>query len=310
MRAAVIGCGHVGATSAYLLARKGVSVTLVDIIEGLPQGTALDMLQSFPLLKTEADLKGTNDFSDIAGADLVVLTAGEARRPGMSRADLLARNARIVSSIVDETQKYAPSALMMIVTNPLDVMTFLVLRRSGLPGGRVFGMGGALDSSRMSYFTAEVLGVPVEEVSAIVVGSHGDSMVPLPRFTLVRGIPLVDVAESREIAEIVSRTRGAGAEIVSYLKRGSAFYAPAAAVAEMAESVLRDEKQVFSSCVFLEGQYRLSDLCLSVPVQLGAQGVEKIIELDLNQEERDALLKSAEEVREGIAELKKLYPDL
>lgn len=310
MRVAIVGCGHVGATSAYLLALKGVPVTLLDIVEGLPQGTALDMLQSFPLLGIEANLRGTNDYSQIAGVDLVVLTAGEARRPGMSRTDLLAKNARMVGSVVGEIQKYAPSALIMVVTNPLDVMTFLVLRKSKLSPRRVFGMGGTLDSSRMGYFTADVLGASVKQISAMVVGSHGDSMVPLPRFTLVGGTPLVDVAGPREISEIVTRTRSAGAEIVSYLKTGSAFYAPAAAVAEMAESVLRDEKQVFSSCVFLEGQYGLSDVCLSVPVKLGAQGVEEIVELDLNDEEREALQKSAQEVREGIRELRKLYPGL
>lgn len=310
MRVAVIGCGHVGATSAYLLALKGIPVTMVDIVEGFPQGTALDMLESSPLLGVEADLKGTNDFSEIAGSDLVVVTAGEARKPGMSRADLLAKNSSIVTSVIGEIVKHAPLAIILMVTNPLDVMTYLALRTSKLSSTRVFGMGGALDSSRMSYFVASALGVPTREVSALVIGSHTDFMVPLPRFTIVKGIPLTDVMKPEEVSEIEKRTRGAGAEIVTYLKTGSALYAPAAAAAETVESVLRDEKKVLSTCVSLNGEYGLRDICLNVPARLGAQGVEEVLELELNDEEKQALQRSAEEVREGIRELRKLYPDL
>lgn len=303
----VIGSGHVGATTAYLIALREIASTLLfDVVEGLPQGTTLDMMESSPLMNFRAGIKGSNSFEEVADSDLVVITAGQARQPGMSRSDLLASNAKIVSSIVEKIVEYAPRSIILVVTNPLDIMTYLAYRQSGFSPNNVFGMGGVLDSSRMAYFVALALSVPTEEVEALVIGSHSDAMLPLPRLTKVKGQPLTDLLDSEGIENIVNRTRNAGAEIVSFLKTGSAFYAPAAAITRMVESIFEDEKRVFSSCVYLNGQYGFRDLCLNVPVRLGARGVEEIIEIGLSEREKEALEKSAESVRQGIKEIKDL----
>ncbi len=306
-KVSIIGSGHVGAITAYLLALRGTaSILLLDVVEGLPQGTALDMMESAPLLNFKEDIKGSNSFADIAGSDLVVVTAGQARRPGMSRSDLLADNVKVISSVVKNIVEYAPQTMILVVTNPVDIMTYLTYRQSRFISTKVFGMGGTLDSSRMAYFIASTLSVPVEDVEVFVIGSHSDAMLPLTRLSQVKGQKLTDLMDEKAIDNIIDRTKQAGAEIVSFLKTGSAFYAPAASIVRMIESVFRDEKRVFSTCIYLDGQYGFKDLCLNVPVQLGTEGVERIIELDLSEKEREALEKSAELVREGIRELKTL----
>lgn len=306
-KAAVIGAGNVGATAAMSLAQLNIAdVVLVDIVEGMPQGKALDMMEMAPLLGLDVTIAGSNDYRDIAGSDVVVVAAGVARKPGMSRDDLLKINAGIVGEVVDNVVQYAPASVIVMVSNPLDVMTYLAYKKSGFGKKRVVGMAGVLDSSRFRCFAAMELGVSVKEVAAMVLGGHGDSMVPLPDYTTVSGIPIGNLVPKEAIDRMIARTQKAGGEIVALLKTGSAYYAPAAAAAAMVESILLDQKQLLPCATLLEGEYGLSDVFIGVPVILGKEGVEKIIELDLSPEDSDKLKKSAEHVKSTIEDLKRL----
>lgn len=303
-KVSVIGAGNVGASAALYIAEMGIAdVVLFDIVEGMPQGKALDLLQSRSIRGFDAKVKGTNDYKDIEGSDVVVVTAGFPRKPGMSRSDLLAKNAEIVGTVADSVKKFAPGATVITVTNPLDVMTYLMFRKSGLPANRVIGMAGVLDATRFRCFIAEELGVSANDVQAMVLGGHGDSMVPLPRYATVSGIALPDLLPADVIDRLVQRTRDGGAEIVALLKAGSAYYAPAASAAQMVEAVLLDRKRILPAAAHLDGQYGLKDVYIGVPIQLGAGGVEKVIELKLSDTERAALQKSAADVSAGIKEL-------
>jgi len=306
-KVAVIGAGNVGATTALSLAQLNIAdVVMTDIVEGMPQGKALDMLEMAPLLGIDVTITGTNDYKDIAGSNVVVVTAGIARKPGMSRDDLLKTNATIVAGVVDNVVKNAPDSIIVMVSNPLDVMTYLAYERSGFGKKRVVGMAGVLDSVRFRCFIAMELGVSVREVSAMVLGGHGDSMVPLPAYSTVSGIPIVKLLPKEAIDRMIARTQNAGGEIVALLKTGSAYYAPAAAAAAMVESILLDQKQLLPCCVKLEGEYGLSDVFVGVPVILGKEGVEKVIELELSPEDSEKLKKSAGHVRSTIDQMKKL----
>ncbi len=303
-KVAVIGAGNVGASAALYLAQRGLAdVTLVDILEGMPQGKALDLQQTAPLWFKGGRIEGANDLAAVAGADVVVMTAGFPRKPGMSRTDLLKANADIVRPAAEAVKKHAPGAYVVVVTNPLDVMAHLFWKVSGFPKQRVMGMAGILDSARLRAFIAMELGVSGADVQAMVLGGHGDSMVPLPRFTTVAGIPITELIPAARIAEIAQRTRDGGAEIVKLLKTGSAYYAPAMSAVEMVEALLTDQKRLAPCSVLLEGQYGMKDLFIGVPVVIGGKGVEKIIELKLSHEELAALQKSGQDVAASIAEL-------
>ncbi len=301
----IVGAGNVGATSAQRIAERELAreVVLLDVAEGIPQGKGLDMAESAPVERFDTHLIGTNDPGALAGCDLVVITAGIARKPGMSRDDLQATNADIVGTVSEGVRDVAPDAIVIVVSNPLDVMTYVALQKTGFPPHRVVGMAGILDSARFRFFIAEALDVSVEDVTAFVLGGHGDSMVPLPRYSSVAGIPLTELLDGDTIDAIVQRTRDGGAEIVGHLKTGSAYYAPASAVAEMAAAIVRDKKRILPCAAYLTGQYGIHDLFVGVPIKLGAQGVESIIEIGLTAEETAALQKSADEVRENIAKL-------
>jgi len=304
-KVAVLGAGNVGATVAARLVEDDVAdVVLVDVIEGMPQGKALDLAEATPVGGGSVDVAGSNDYAAIAGADAVVVTAGIARKPGMSRDDLLATNAGIVKTAADEIRTRAPGAFVVVVTNPLDVMTYLAWKVTGFPRARVFGMAGVLDSTRFAYFVSRELGVAARDVAAMVLGGHGDTMVPLPRYTTVSGIPITDLLPPERITKLVARTREGGAEIVALLKQGSAFYAPGASAAAMVKSLLRDEKRLMPAAAILEGEFGEHDVCLGVPVVIGAGGVERVVELKLTHEEKAALRKSADAVREGIRVMK------
>lgn len=303
----VVGAGQVGATTAHLLALKGLAdVTLIDVVEGLAQGKALDMRQAAPVEGFPGTVRGTTDFGAMAGSRLVIVTAGLARKPGMSRDDLLAANANIVGPIAEQVARTAPEAVLLIVTNPLDLMVALALKRSGLPTSRVLGMAGALDSARLRAFVAERLAVPPADVRAMVLGSHGDLMVSIASSITVKGQPLSSLLPAEEIAKLIERTKNGGAEIVSLLKQGSAFYAPASGAVEMAGAILRNTHAVLPVCAWLEGEYGLRDVAIGVPAQLGSGGIEKIVEIPLTPEERAALTASAKQVQDGIAGLAKL----
>jgi malate dehydrogenase len=304
-KVSVIGAGHVGATVAQYVAEMELAdVVMVDILEGLPQGEALDLLETGPVRNFSVDVKGTNDYSDIAGSDIVVITGGLARKPGMSRDDLLAKNSDIIRSITENVVKECPDCIIIMVTNPLDVMTSLAQKVSKFPPNRVFGMAGVLDSARFRAFVSLELGVSVEDTQALVMGGHGDSMVPLPRYCTVSGIPVTELIEQERIDALVQRTRKAGGEIVAHLKTGSAYYSPGASAAEMAEAVLKDKKRLMPCAAYVNGEYGLKDVYVGVPVILGSEGVEKIIELQLSDEETKALQKSAEAVKKNIEKLK------
>ncbi len=307
VKIAVVGAGMVGSACALKLAQKELGeIVLVDVVEFLAEGKALDMAESAPLDGFDCPLIGkTNEFSVLAGSDVVVVTAGVARKPGMTRMDLLMTNAEIIESISAYLKEYAPESVVIVVTNPLDVMTQICWTVTGFPPERVMGQAGVLDSTRMRYFVAQELGVSVKDVQAMVLGSHGDQMVPLPRFTTVSGIPITELLSEEAIERINQRTRTAGTEIVQLLKTGSAYYAPGAAVAEMVEAIVRDKKRLLPASVLLQGPYGLNDVFIGVPVLLGQRGVEKIVELKLTDEELTALQKSAEEVRKGFADWKK-----
>ncbi len=295
----VVGAGNVGATAAQRLAEKGLAdIVLVDVVEGLPQGKALDLLESGPLVGSDALVTGANDYAPTAGSDLFVVTAGIARKPGMSRDDLLRTNTGIIKSVAEQIKKTSPNAIVIVVSNPLDAMCYVMQRATGFPRERVIGMAGVLDAARMRAFIAQELKVSVENVEAFVLGGHGDTMVPLPRYCTVSGIPLTEVLPAEKIQRIVQRTRDGGAEIVSLLKTGSAFYAPSAAAVEMAEAILLDRKKILPCSVLLKGEFGLKDVFIGVPVKLGAAGMEEIVPLKLNADEQGALNKSAEAVRE------------
>lgn len=307
MKVTVVGAGHVGATTAQRIAEGGLAdVVCVDILEGVAKGKMLDLMQSAPVVGHSQRLSGTGDYSECAGSEVAVITAGVPRKPGMSRDDLLKVNAKIVTEVVESLKQVAPDAMLLMVTNPLDVTTHIARKVSGLPKNRVFGMAGILDSTRFRCFIGMELGVSAQEVSAMVLGGHGDSMVPLPRFATVSGIPISALISQERIDAIVQRTRTAGGEIVKLLETGSAYYAPAAATAQMVGAILRDEKRVLPVSVYLEGEYGLSDVYLGVPVVLGKDGIEKIIEVPLNDEERAALRASADHVKKVIEEYEAL----
>lgn len=300
----MVGAGNVGATAAQRIVEKGIAdVALVDILEGVPQGKALDIMESAPVERFDARLTGSNDYGITAGSDVVVITAGIPRKPGMSRDDLVSTNAGIVADVVRKVLPGSPGAILIVVSNPLDAMCEVARRVSGLPRERVFGMAGILDSARMRWFLAEALNVSVESTHAFVLGGHGDTMVPLPRYSTVAGVPVTELLSREKLDAIVARTRNGGAEIVNLLKT-SAWYAPSAAVVEMVESVLLDKKKILPCAVYLDGEYGMKDVYLGVPVKLGAKGVEQIVEIALTQEERAALEKSADAVRELFKILK------
>ena len=300
----VVGAGFVGSTCARRIVEKDIAdVVLFDIVEGLPQGKALDIMESSSVEKFNAKIIGTNDYSQTKNSDLVVITAGVARKPGMSRDDLQIINAKVISDVVKNITVLSPETILIMVTNPLDVMSYLALKVSGFLAQKVIGMAGILDSARYRYFIAETLGVSPCDVEACVLGGHGDSMVPLPRYSAVSGISLTQLMEPEKIEAINQRTRKGGAEIIGLLKTGSAYYAPSAAATIMVKSILRDEKRVLPCSVYLEGQYGVKDVYCGVPVVLCEKGVEKIIELDLTDEEAQAFVNSSESVKKNIAKL-------
>jgi malate dehydrogenase len=301
----VVGAGNVGATLAQRLAdRELADVVLIDIIEGMPQGKGLDIMEATPVEGSDARVIGTNDYRETAGSDVVVITAGIARKPGMSRDDLLNTNYKIVKDCTENALKNSPGAILIVVSNPLDAMCQVAHKVSGLPKHRVFGMAGVLDSARMRTFIAMELGVSVENVHAFVLGGHGDTMVPLPRYSTVAGVPITELLSADKVDAIVKRTANGGAEIVSLLKTGSAYYAPSAATAEMVDAVLKDKHKVLPSCCYLEGEYGIRGLYVGVPAQLGEKGVEKIWEIRLSDPEKAALQKSAAAVKELVDVLK------
>jgi malate dehydrogenase len=300
----VIGAGNVGATTAQRIAEAGLAdVVLVDIVEGLPQGKALDLAQAAPVVGHDCRVTGTNDYADTAGSDIVVVTSGLARQPGMSRDDLQAKNAGIVRSVVQQAAAHSPDAILIVVTNPLDVMCHVALQASGFPRERVLGMAGVLDSARFRAFVAQELGVSVTSTHAFVLGGHGDTMVPLPRYSTVAGVPLTELLPAERIEALVERTRNGGAEVVGLLKTGSAFYAPAASVAQMVDAILGDRKTILPCAVLLQGEYGVEGLFVGVPVKLGRGGVEEIVEIDLTEDEQAAFRRSAEAVRELVGKL-------
>jgi len=301
----IVGAGQTGATTAHWLAQAEVAdLVLVDVVEGLAQGKALDLLQSLPVIGSDVRVEGSTDYAATAASDIVVITAGLPRKPGMSREDLLAANAEIVRTAVERSIEVSPDAILVMLTNPLDAMSYLAMKVSGLPKERVIGQAGILDSARMRAFVAEELGVSVRNVHCYVLGGHGDEMVPLTRHSNVAGVPLRDVLPKDRLEAIVERTRKGGGEIVSLLKMGSAFYAPGAALAQMVDAVLRDRHLVVPASAYLEGEYGLSGIFFGIPVRLGRSGTEDVIEYDLDDEERAALRRSAERVRETIEALK------
>jgi malate dehydrogenase len=301
----VVGAGNVGATTAHRLADKELGdIVLVDIIEGMPQGKALDLAESGPIEGYDSRLVGTNGYRETAGSDIVVITSGIARKPGMSRDDLLNTNAGIVGSVAEEVARHSPNAIVIVVSNPLDAMAQVALRRSGFPKHRVIGMAGVLDSARMRTFLAEALDVSVENVTAFVLGGHGDTMVPLVRYSTCAGIPVAELLPKDVLDQIVTRTRNGGAEIVSLLKTGSAYYAPSAATVEMVEAIIKDKKKILPCAAYLEGEYGVSGLYVGVPVKLGAKGIEEIIQINLTTEERAEVQKSAAAVQELVHVLK------
>ena len=298
----IVGSGNVGATAAHWIASKELAdVVLIDIIEGVPQGKGLDLLEAMPIEKRDSHVIGTQDYADTAHSDIVVITAGIPRKPGMSRDDLLNTNHKIMKDVVSKTIQFSPDCILIIVSNPLDAMAQAAYKMSGFPRERVIGMAGVLDSSRFRTFIAEQLHVSVENVTAFVLGGHGDTMVPLPRYSTVAGIPITELMDAHTIDRLVQRTRDGGAEIVKYLKTGSAYYAPSAAVTEMVEAILKDKKKILPCAAYLEGEYGIKGLYVGVPVKLGAKGIEQIIEIELTEDEQTQLNRSAEAVKELVA---------
>ncbi len=305
MKVTVVGAGNVGATTADKLAEMDVfsEVCLLDILEGIPQGKGLDMWESSPVEGFDTTVTGTNSYEDTAGSHVVVVTAGLARKPGMNRDDLLMKNMNIITSVGEEIKKTSPDAILIMVSNPLDVMAYLIRKVTGFPANRVIGMAGILDTARFRSFIAMKVGVSVEDIQAMVLGGHGDSMVPLPRYSTIAGIPLSYFLSDAEIEELVKRTRSGGAEIVGFLKTGSAYYAPAAAACQMVKSISRDKGMILPCSAYLQGEFGLKDVFVGVPVKLGRNGIEKIVEIDLTEEEMSALHTSAEHVRSTIDQM-------
>jgi len=301
---AVIGSGNVGSTTVQRLAELELgNIVMTDVVEGLPEGKALDIIQAAPVLGYNVDILGTTNYADIADSDVVIITAGIARKKGMMRDDLMKINANIIRDVSENISEYAPEAIVITVSNPLDVMTYATQKYTGLETDRVFGMSGVLDSSRFAAFIAMELGISVRDVSALVLGGHGDSLVALPQYTTVSGVPISKMLPEETIDRLIQRTINAGTEIVEYLKTGSAFYAPAAAIATMVESVIKDQKRVLPAAAYLQGEYNENDLYLGVPVILGKNGVEEVLELELTESQQQAFSISAKSVRDGIAKL-------
>jgi malate dehydrogenase len=297
----VVGAGNVGATTALRIHQLGYAdVVLVDVIEDLPQGKGLDMLEAGPVTGTDGSITGSNNYEATADSDLVVITAGIARRPGMSRDDLLLTNMRITSSVTEQVVKYSPNCIIIAVTNPLDAMVQNVYENSGFPRNRVFGMAGVLDTARFRTFISQELNVSVEDVQALVLGGHGDDMVPLVRYTTAGGIPITELMAEEKIDQLVQRTRNGGGEIVALLKEGSAYYAPSAAITQMVEAVLLDKKRILPCCAYLEGEYGINGLCVGVPVKVGAGGMEEVIQIGLTESEKASLNRSAASVKELV----------
>ncbi len=306
MKITVVGGGNVGATAAQRIAEKELAneVVLVDIIAGVPQGKSLDMYQSAPVEGFDARMIGSQGYDETADSDIVLITAGLARKPGMSRDDLLIKNAEIIKSITEEVVRRSPKSIIVMVTNPLDVMTYVAYKVSGFPRERVIGMAGVLDSARFRAFIAMELDVSVEDIQAMVLGGHGDSMVPLPSYTTVSGIPLTQLMDAETIKRLVDRTANGGAEIVKLLGTGSAYYAPSSSAVQMIESIVRDKKRVLPCSVWLQGEYGLRDVFVGVPIKIGRQGMEQILNVKLSSDEQAALNKSAQDVKDNIAKLK------
>jgi len=302
MKISVLGAGHVGATTAQRIAEKELAneVVLVDIVDGLPQGKSLDMWESAPVEGFDARTTGSNGYEATAGSSITVITAGLARRPGMSRDDLLAKNTEIISDVVTQVAKHSPETKIIMVTNPLDVMAYVALKKSGFDSKRVMGMAGILDTARFRSFVAMELNVSVRDIQAMVLGGHGDTMVPLPRYATVAGIPLPDLLPKDKIDAIVDRTRKGGGEIVGLLKEGSAYYAPSAAVTEMVEAMVKDNKRILPCAAWLTGEYGLKDFYMGVPAKLGKDGIEEILEVQLNDEEKAALQESANHIKSNL----------
>jgi len=308
MKITIVGSGFVGQTTAMRVLQKGLAdqVVLTDIVEGLPQGLALDLKESAPIERFEPRITGTNDYADTAGSDVVVITAGFPRQPGMSRMDLLGKNAEIIRDVVERIAPSSPEAIVIVVTNPLDEMTFLAAEVSGFPKERVMGMAGVLDSARLRFFIAEELGVSPLVVEAMTLGSHGDAMIALPRHATVDGKPLPDLVDEQTLQRLFQRTRDGGAEIVALLKKGSAYYAPSASITQMVSAIANDNREVLPVCAWATGQYGISDVYVGVPAKLGRGGVEEIVELDLNEDELVALRAAAEGIRSKCEDLAKL----
>ncbi|MBM2844975.1 MAG: malate dehydrogenase, NAD-dependent [Bacteroidetes bacterium] len=306
MKITVIGAGNVGATTAQRLVDKQLAneIVLVDVIEGVPQGKGLDMYEATPVEKTDVRVVGTNGYDETANSDIVIITAGIARKPGMSRDDLMNTNSVIVKSCTEAAVAKSPRSIIIVVSNPLDVMTYVAWKVSGFEKQRVMGMAGVLDAARFRTFIAMELNVSVEDVNAFVLGGHGDSMVPLPRYSTVAGIPITELLSQATIDRLVKRTRDGGIEIVNYLKTGSAYYAPSASAVLMTEAIVRDKKRILPCAVYLQGEYGLKDTFVGVPVKLGKKGIEEIIQITLNADEQAALNKSADDVKQSIAKLK------
>ncbi|MBA3915234.1 MAG: malate dehydrogenase [Acidobacteriales bacterium] len=303
-KVSIVGSGNVGATAAHWIASKELAdVVLIDIIEGVPQGKGLDLLEAMPIEKRDSHVIGTQDYADTANSDIVVITAGVPRKPGMSRDDLLHINHKIMSDVVKQAIHHSPNCILIVVSNPLDAMAQAAFKLSGFPRERVIGMAGVLDSARFRSFIAAELKVSVENVTAFVLGGHGDTMVPLPRYSTVAGIPITELMDAATVERLVQRTRDGGAEIVKYLKTGSAYYAPSAAVTEMVEAILKDKKKILPCAAYLDGEYGVKGLFVGVPVKLGSSGIEQIIEIKLTHDEQAQLKRSADSVQELVGVL-------
>jgi len=308
MKITVIGAGNVGATVAQILANKELAneIYMVDIADGIAKGKALDMYESMPILQSDSRIYGTDNYEETAGSHIIIMTAGLARKPGMSRDDLLVKNAEIVSSCVGPAVKYSPDAYFIVVSNPLDVMTYVTLRVTGLPKHKVIGMAGILDTARYRSFISMATGYSMKDIQALILGGHGDTMVPLPRYTTIAGIPLTEVLPQDKIGEIVNRTINGGIEIVNFLKTGSAYYAPGTAAVEMAEAIVKDQKRILPCTVLLDGEYGFNDVCVGVPIRIGKDGLEEIIQLKLTDDEMALFTKSAEHVKNTIQQAMQL----
>lgn len=301
----IVGAGNVGATAGLMLAMRGIKeVCLIDLAAGMPQGKALDLMHMRPIADFPGVITGTNDYKDTAGSDIVVITAGMPRKPGMTRDDLLAINSSILESVVSFALEASPNAILIVVTNPLDVMTYLAFKKSGLPSNRVIGMGGVLDSARLAFAVAEKTGADPSRIDACAMGAHGDAMTPMPRFTTVDGVPITEILSEEDVEAVMHRTIFAGAEVVSHLKTGSAFYAPGMSIAKMVLAIAGDTHETMPCCALLSGEYGIDDVAISVPVVLGAKGIERIVELDFNEEELTALQHSAATVSATLDALK------